>query len=104
MGSYVYPKYDYVSPPELAVAACATSAYPVVIVGAGLVGLTLALDLALKGVPVTVLDDDDTVSIGSRSICQAQRTLEIWHRLGVADRMVAKGVTWTTGEVYVGDL
>jgi len=101
--SYVYPKYDYVPPPELATNACATPAYPVVIVGAGLVGLTLALDLALKGVPVTVLDDDDTVSIGSRSICQAQRTLEIWHRLGVADRMVAKGVTWTTGEVYVGD-
>ncbi len=103
MGSYVYPRYDYVPPPELTVNACAAPVYPVVIVGAGLVGLTLALDLALKGVSVTVLDDDDTVSIGSRSICQAQRTLEIWHRLGVADRMVAKGVTWTTGEVYVGD-
>ncbi|MCW5748039.1 MAG: FAD-dependent monooxygenase, partial [Alphaproteobacteria bacterium] len=54
-------------------------------------------------VAVTVLDEDDTVSIGSRSICQAQRTLEIWHRLGVADRMVAKGVTWDTGEVYLGE-
>jgi 3-(3-hydroxy-phenyl)propionate hydroxylase len=103
MGSYVYPRYDYATPPELAVSSCATPAYPVVIVGAGLVGLTLALDLALKGVPVTVLDEDDTVSIGSRSICQAQRTLEIWHRLGVADRMLAKGVTWDTGEVYLGD-
>ncbi|HEX2886178.1 FAD-dependent oxidoreductase [Vineibacter terrae] len=103
MGSYVYPRYAYVPPPELTVGACVASTYPVVIVGAGLVGLTLALDLALKGVPVTVLDEDDTVSIGSRSICQAQRTLEIWHRLGVADRMVAKGITWDTGEVYVGD-
>ena len=102
MGSYVYPKFDYRAPPELAVSACAMPTYPVVIVGAGRVGLTLALDLGLKGVPVTVLDDDDTVSIGSRSICQAQRTLEIWHRLGVADRMVAKGVTWDSGEVYVG--
>jgi 3-(3-hydroxy-phenyl)propionate hydroxylase len=103
MGTYVYPRYDYVTPPELAVSACAMPAYPVVVVGAGLVGLTLALDLALKGVPVTVLDEDDTVSIGSRSICQAQRTLEIWHRLGVADRMVAKGITWDTGELLVGD-
>ncbi|MBL8675375.1 MAG: FAD-dependent monooxygenase, partial [Rhodospirillales bacterium] len=36
-------------------------------------------------------------------MCNAQRTHEIWHRLGVADRMVAKGVTWDTGEVYLGD-
>ena len=98
MASYVYPKYAWSPPPELSVPACAGHTYPVVIVGAGLVGLTLALDLALKDVPVCVLDEDDTVSVGSRSICQAQRTLEIWHRLGVADRMVAKGVTWTTGD------
>lgn len=103
MTSYTYPKYAYVPPPELVLKPGGVQTVPVLIVGAGPVGLTLALDLALKGIPVTVLDEDDTVSIGSRSICQAQRTLEIWHRLGVADRMVAKGVTWDQGEVLLGD-
>ena len=32
--------------------------------------------------PVVVLDDDDTVSVGSRAICYAKRTLEILDRLG----------------------
>ncbi|MBX3498883.1 MAG: FAD-dependent oxidoreductase [Alphaproteobacteria bacterium] len=103
MASYTYPKYVYVPPPELVLKPGGPQTVPVLIVGAGPVGLTLALDLALKGIPVTVLDEDDTVSVGSRSICQAQRTLEIWHRLGVADRMVAKGVTWDEGEVLLGD-
>ena len=103
MTSYTYPKYPYVPPDELVLKPGGVQTVPVLVVGAGLVGLTLALDLALKGILVTVLDEDDTVSIGSRSICQAQRTLEIWHRLGVADRMVAKGVTWDQGEVLLGD-
>ena len=103
MTSYTYPKYPYVPPEELVLKPGGVQTVPVLVVGAGPVGLTLALDLALKGIPVTVLDEDDTVSIGSRSICQAQRTLEIWHRLGVADRMVAKGVTWDQGEVLLGD-
>ena len=103
MASYTYPKYAYIPPPELVLKPGGPQTVPVLIVGAGPVGLTLALDLALKGVPVTVLDEDDTVSLGSRSICQAKRTLEIWHRLGVADRMVAKGVTWDQGEVLLGD-
>ena len=40
--------------------------HPVVVVGGGLVGLTLALDLAQQGVEVVLLDEDDTVSTGSR--------------------------------------
>ncbi len=76
---------------------------PVVIVGAGPVGLTCALDLAQQGVPVVVLDDDDTLSTGSRAICFAKRTLEIWDRLGVGDRMVDKGVSWNVGKVFFRD-
>ena len=77
--------------------------HPVVIVGGGLVGLTLALDLAQRGVPVVVLDDDDTVSTGSRAICFAKRTLEIFGRLGLGQRMLAKGITWNVGRVFHGD-
>jgi len=75
----------------------------VVIVGAGPVGLTCAIDLARQGVEVVVLDDDDTLSTGSRAICFAKRTLEIWDRLGCGQRMVDKGVSWNVGRVHFRD-
>ncbi len=81
----------------------ASGHHPAVVAGAGLVGLTLALDLAQQGVPVVLLDEDDTVSTGSRAICMAKRSLEIFGRLGLGERMLAKGVTWNTGRVFLGD-
>ena len=77
--------------------------HPVVVVGAGPVGLALAIDLAQRQVPVVLLDDDHTLSTGSRAICFAKRTLEIFDRLGCADRMVAKGVSWKVGRVFFKD-
>jgi 3-(3-hydroxy-phenyl)propionate hydroxylase len=76
---------------------------PVVIVGAGPVGLALAIDLAQRGLPVVLLDNDDRLSTGSRAICFAKRTLEIFDRLGCGDRMVAKGVSWNVGKVFLRD-
>jgi 3-(3-hydroxy-phenyl)propionate hydroxylase len=73
------------------------------VVGAGPVGLTAAIDLALRGVEVVVLDDSDRIGEGSRGICWAKRTLEIWDRLGVGDALVARGVTWQLGKVFLGD-
>jgi len=75
----------------------------VVIVGGGPVGLTAALDFARQGIAVLLLDDDDTVSTGSRAICYAKRTLEIWDRLGVGEQMLAQGVTWQVGKVFHGE-
>jgi 3-(3-hydroxy-phenyl)propionate hydroxylase len=77
--------------------------HPVIIIGAGPVGMTLALDLALRGVPSVLLDDADRIGEGSRAICFAKRTLEIFDRLGVADRMVEKGVVWQKGRVFLRD-
>ncbi len=101
MASYEYRHFPYVEPPELSGAA--TKRPAVIIVGAGPVGLTAAIDLALHDFPVLVLDESDVVSVGSRAICWAKRTLEIWDRLGVAERMLAKGVTWNLGRVYHRD-
>jgi len=73
---------------------------PVVVVGAGPVGLELAIDLAQQQIPVVLLDNDNTLSTGSRAICFAKRTLEIFDRLGCGDRMVEKGVSWNVGRVF----
>ena len=77
--------------------------HPVVIVGAGPVGLTLAIDLAQRGQRVLLLDNDHRLSIGSRALCFAKRTLEIWDRLGVGAPMVEKGVSWNVGKVFLRD-
>jgi 3-(3-hydroxy-phenyl)propionate hydroxylase len=76
---------------------------PVVVVGAGPVGLAVAIDLAQRGVPVVLLDDADRIGEGSRGICWSKRTLEILDRLGVGERLVAQGVTWKLGKVFYGD-
>ena len=77
--------------------------HPVVIVGGGPVGLTLALDLGKKGTPALLLDDHDGPGLGSKAICFAKRTLDIAHRLGAAGPMVNKGVMWNVGRVFHGD-
>ncbi|MCT4682522.1 MAG: FAD-dependent monooxygenase, partial [Roseicyclus sp.] len=74
--------------------------HPVTIVGGGPVGMATGLDLALRGVPVLVLDDHEGVGQGSRAICFAKRTLEIAHRLGCGPQMLDKGVVWNRGRVF----
>ena len=93
--------FDYV--PHADQRAAAPARRPVVIVGAGPVGLSLAVDLARRDVPVVLLDNDHRLSTGSRAICFAKRTLEIFDRLGCGDRMVAKGVSWNVGKVFLRD-
>jgi 3-(3-hydroxy-phenyl)propionate hydroxylase len=65
--------------------------------------LSAAIDLAQQGISVVLLDDDHTLSTGSRAICFAKRTLEIWDRLGCGERMVQKGVSWSVGKVFFQD-
>jgi 3-(3-hydroxy-phenyl)propionate hydroxylase len=76
--------------------------HPVIVVGAGPVGLSLAIDLAQRGQSVVLLDDADRIGEGSRAICFSKRSLEYWDRLGVAGRMVDKGVTWSVGRIFHG--
>ncbi|MBL8331843.1 MAG: FAD-dependent oxidoreductase [Rubrivivax sp.] len=101
MSTYSYPKFAW--KPTEGQRAGRVDRHPVVIVGAGPIGLTAALDCARRGLPVLLLDDNDTVSIGSRAVCYAKRPLEIWNRLGVAAPMVDKGVSWKVGKVFFRD-
>lgn len=98
--TYTNPRYAYA---RVADQDAAPAVRPVAVVGAGPVGLALAIDLGQRGVPVVVFDDDDTVSVGSRAICYAKRSLEILDRLGCAEPIVAKGVGWNTGKVFHRD-
>ncbi|MDB5563778.1 MAG: putative oxidoreductase, partial [Tardiphaga sp.] len=77
--------------------------HPVAIVGAGPVGLSLAIDLAQRGQNVVLLDDADRIGDGSRAICFSKRSLEFWDRLGVGSRMVDKGVVWSVGKIFHGE-
>ncbi len=77
--------------------------HPVIVVGAGPIGLAAAIDLAQRGIRVVLLDDSDRIGEGSRAICFSKRALEVCDRLGVGDAMVAKGVTWSTGKVFLDD-
>ncbi len=76
---------------------------PVVIVGAGPVGLTLALDLAKRNVPVVVIDDSDQIGSGSRAVCWAKKTLEVFDRLGIGEAVAREGVRWQRGRVFHGE-
>jgi 3-(3-hydroxy-phenyl)propionate hydroxylase len=95
-----FAQFTYVRSPDQAVATPVR--HPVVIVGAGPVGLSLAIDLAQRGVRSVVLDDSDRIGDGSRAICFAKKTLEIFDRLGMAAPALAKGVEWQVGKVFQG--
>lgn len=104
MAGYALPTYAYTVPPEIRTGKPGN--YRVVVVGGGLTGLTLALDLGLRGVDVVLLDEDDSVGasgLSSRGVVYVHRTLEIFDRLGIADRVVARGVDWSTGRVFKGN-
>jgi len=100
MKTYTNPVYPYRRSPDQ---DGPRAHRPVVVVGAGPIGLAAAIDLGQRGVPVVVLDDEDTVSVGSRAICYAKRALEILDRLGCGQRIVDKGVGWNVGRVFFRD-
>lgn len=98
LSTYQYQKFPYVQPPEIVEKR--SGHYPVVVVGAGPVGLSAAIDLASQGHAMVVLDNDDTVSIGSRGVCYAKRALEVLDRMGCGEDFVDKGVSWNVGRTF----
>lgn len=100
---YALPEYPFVAPPELN--SKEITRHPVVIVGGGITGLSLACALARYGVKAVLLDEDNTVGVkgaSSRGICYTQKSLEIFHRLGIYERIAAKGVQWSVGRTFAG--
>ncbi len=101
---YVLPEYPFVPPPELQ--GGDSVRHPIVIVGGGITGLTLACSLARLGARAVLIDEDNTVGVkgaSSRGICYTQKSLEIFERLGIFERIAAKGTQWSVGRTFAGD-
>jgi 2-polyprenyl-6-methoxyphenol hydroxylase-like FAD-dependent oxidoreductase len=75
----------------------------VLIVGAGATGLTLACELARRGVRFRIIDRDASPAITSRALTIQPRTLEVFDLMGIVDQALERGVPMPTESMYVGD-
>ena len=94
---YTYKINPYRHTPDMDSGRAGT---PVVIVGAGPIGLVTAIDLARFGVASIVLEEDLQVSHGSRAIVLTRRSLEILQQLGVDRPFRQKGLPWSFGRSF----
>jgi 3-(3-hydroxy-phenyl)propionate hydroxylase len=99
MSTYTYPTFPYRNPADLLLGA--PQRRPLLVIGGGPVGLAAAIDARLQGLDVMLLDEEDSVSFGSRAVCYAKRALEILDRLGVGDAVVDRGVSWNVGRTFL---
>lgn len=93
---FKWEELPFIPPSQLA----ANKEDPVVIVGAGPVGLALALGLARHGVRSTVLEKRRTISTGSRALAMNRRSMQILDQLGIGKAVLDKAVTWTEGWTF----
>lgn len=75
----------------------------VLICGAGAAGLTLAIDLARRGVAIRLIDKLPAPFAGSRGKGIQPRTLEVLEDLGVIDRLAAVGAPYPVQRLHKAD-
>ncbi|GAB3481769.1 FAD-dependent monooxygenase [Amycolatopsis cihanbeyliensis] len=73
----------------------------VLVTGAGPTGLTLAIELARRGVGVRIVDKAGTYFAGSRGDGLQPRTLEVFEDLGVLDAVLAEGAPQAPVRAYL---
>lgn len=81
----------------------AVSDIEVLIAGAGPTGLTLAIELARRGVRLRLVDNAAAPFAGSRGKGLQPRSLEVFEDLGVLDRMAARGGPYPPIRLYRGE-
>ena len=72
----------------------------VAIIGAGPVGMTAALTLAQFGVPVTLFDNKPTFNDGSRAICVARSSFNLFQSLEAEQLFVEKALPHISGRSF----
>lgn len=75
----------------------------ILISGAGAAGLTLAIDLARRGVPFLLLEQNDQPFGGSRGKGLQPRTMEVFEDFGIVDRLAAAGGPYPPQREYLAD-
>ncbi len=73
----------------------------VLIAGAGPTGLTLAIDLARRGLAVRIIDKATEFFEGSRGDGLQPRTLEVFDDLGVVDEVIREGIDGSTIHIHL---
>jgi 3-(3-hydroxy-phenyl)propionate hydroxylase len=92
-----YPRFVAPRVPEL---DGVVTRLPVLIVGAGPIGMTAALVLARYGIKSVLIDRKDTFNDGSRAICVARPSMHILERIGAVAPFVEKALGWRFGRSY----
>ncbi|KZT07594.1 monooxygenase [Laetiporus sulphureus 93-53] len=73
---------------------------PVLIVGAGPTGLTLALTLAQNGIPFRIIEKEINFHVGQRGAGIQPRTLEVYNLLGVLPDILQQGIPFAKLQLY----
>jgi 3-(3-hydroxy-phenyl)propionate hydroxylase len=92
-----YPHFTAPRAPELDGIA---ARHPVLIAGAGPIGMTAALVLARYGVRSVLIDRKDTFNDGSRAICIARSSMYILERIGAVAPFLENSLGWRYGRSY----
>src|SRR4051794_35271265 len=92
-----YPHFPARRVPEL---DGVRATHPVLIVGAGPIGITAALVLARYGIKSVLIDRKDTFNDGSRAICIARPSMHVLERIGAVAPFVEKALGWRFGRSY----
>ena len=90
-----YRVFPFVRPEEMT--ASSSAIHPVAVIGAGPIGLVLAILLAKQGVPVTLIESEAQVCGGSRALALSRRSMEIMEQAGVAPAFLDKAIVWNEG-------
>jgi 3-(3-hydroxy-phenyl)propionate hydroxylase len=95
---FKYKVYPFKTPPEMG--DTSAPVHPVAVVGAGPIGLVLAIQLRKHGVPCVLIDSEAQVSGGSRALALTKRSMEIIEQSNVAPRFLEKADTWRSGRSF----
>ena len=99
----LYFNYPHFEAPTTAEITARGLKAPVVIVGAGPIGMTAALTLAQYGIRSVLLDRKPTFNDGSRATCVSRSSMQILQQIGAVAPYLEHALGWRYGRSYFRD-